>query len=205
VPVPARVVRVAAKGSKELGRDVVFFETLLEVLSDDPRIKPAMTANVEIDVAEEDDAITIPVEAVVHRMRKNLPDAIVEEYDAHQADLDLSERARQAQYIKVAYVMEGEKAKVRLITAGIADSRRVEIRDGIGPEDQVIVGPYRSLDQLKDDRKVKLAEDEKDKKKEGDTEANNDGQKDQKEGDTDDGGATESESRLADSQEDQDG
>ena len=39
-PVPARVVRVASKGSRTVGRDVVTFETLLEVLSDDERISP---------------------------------------------------------------------------------------------------------------------------------------------------------------------
>lgn len=160
-PVPARVVRVASKGAKQVGRDVVYFETLLEVLSNDDRIKPAMTANVEIEVAQVDDAITIPVEAVVHRMRKDLPDEIVAQFDETQSGKDLSERARQAQYIKVAYVMEGEAAKVRLIDVGIADSRRVEIKSGINDGDQVIVGPYRSLDQMKDGRKVKIAEEEK--------------------------------------------
>jgi HlyD family secretion protein len=161
VPVPARVVRVGSKGSKQTGRDVVYFETLLEVLSNDPRIKPAMTANVEIEVASQDNAITIPVEAVVHRMRKDLPDPIIQAFDARQATVDISERAKQAQYIKVAYVKEGEAAKVRLIDPGIADSLRVEVRDGIKVGEEVIIGPYRSLDQLKDGKKVKLAEDEK--------------------------------------------
>jgi HlyD family secretion protein len=158
-------MRVGSKGSKQAGRDVVFFETLLEVLSTDPRIKPAMTANVEIEVASQDNAITIPVEAVVHRMRKDLPESIVKAFDAKQANVDISERAKQAQYIKVAYVQDGENAKVRLIDPGIADSLRVEVRDGIKTGDEVIIGPYRSLDQLKDGKKVKLAEDEK--KKEG--------------------------------------
>jgi HlyD family secretion protein len=166
VPVAARVVRVASKGSKQLGRDVVYFETLLEVLSTDARIKPAMTANVEIEVASQDNAVTIPVEAVVHRMRKDLPDSLVQAFDAQQANLGLSERAKQAQYIKVAFVKEGDAAKVRLIDPGIADTRRVEIRDGIKLGDEVVVGPYRSLDQLKDGRKVKLSEDKKKEEKE---------------------------------------
>lgn len=161
LPVAGRVVRVASKGTKELGRDVVYFETLLEVLSDDPRIRPGMTANVEVEVASRDDAVTIPVEAVVHRMRKELPEEIVKAFDARQAGLELSERAKQAQYIKVAYVQDDEAARVRLIDVGIADSRRVEVRDGLTPDDTVIVGPYRSLDQLKDGRKVKRAEEEK--------------------------------------------
>ena len=164
-PVPARVVRVASKGTKPLGRDVVTFEAILEVLSRDKAIMPGMSANVEIEVATSEDAVTVPVEAVVHRMRKELDEKIVEAFDARQANLDLSERARQAQYIKVVYVMEDDAAKVRLIEPGVADSHHVELLSGVNEMDRVIIGPYRSLDQLKDGRKVALAND--DKKKEG--------------------------------------
>lgn len=162
-PVPAKIVRVASKGIKPTGRDVVTFETVMEVLSNESRIKPGMTANVEIEVDKRDDAITIPVEAIVHRMRKDLPESAVAEFDRLQAGVDLSDRVRQAQYIKVVYVMENDVAKVRVVDPGIADARRVEVRSGVGLEDMVITGPYRSLDQLKDDKKVALAD--KDKKK----------------------------------------
>lgn len=157
-PVPARVIRVASKGTKQQGRDLVTFETLLEVLSDDPRIKPAMTANVEIEVARRNDVITVPVEAVVHRMRKDLPESIVKEFDQRQSSVDASERVRQAQYIKVLYVKHEDKAQVRLVDLGIADTYRVEIKSGINIEDSIIVGPYRSLDQLKDGKKIALTE-----------------------------------------------
>ncbi len=176
-PVPARVVRVAAKGTKAVGRDVVTFETLLEVLSTEDRIKPGMTANVEIEVAYRDDAITIPVEAVVHRMRKDLPDEIVAAFDERQGELDLSERARHAQYIKVVYVMEDEVARVRLVEPGIADTRRVEICEGVKMGDKVITGPYRSLDQLEDGKKVTLSEEaKKDAEEEVEGEASGDGE-----------------------------
>jgi len=162
-PVPARVLRVASKGSRPLGREVITFEAMLEVLFHDERIKPGMTANVEIEVAKQEEAITVPVEAVVHRMRKDLPETLLAEFDRKQAGFDVSARTRQAQYIKVVYVMDKDVAKVRLIEPGIADTRRVELRDGISLDDTVIIGPYRSLDQLKDGKKVALAE--KDPKK----------------------------------------
>lgn len=163
-PVPGRVLRVASKGIKQPGRDVVIFEAILEVLSNEEYVMPGMTCNVEIEVATEPDAITIPVEAVVHRMRKELDDAIVAEYDQRQGTLDVSERARQAQYLKVVYVKDGDAARVRLIEPGIADSRRVQVVSGLNMDETVIIGPYRSLDQLEDGKKVALAEE---KKKEG--------------------------------------
>lgn len=171
-PVPARVIRVASKGSRPTGRDVVTFETLLEVLSDDERIKPAMTANVEIEVAKQTDAVTVPIEAIVHRIRKDLPEAILKELDEQQSGLDVSARVRQAQYLKVVYVMEGDVAKVRLVDVGISDTRRAEIRRGVDLGDVVITGPYRSLDQLADGKKVEVLE--KDKKKEAGEESQSD-------------------------------
>lgn len=164
VPVPARVVRVSPAGTRKQGRDVVTFEALLEVLSSDHHVKPGMTANVEIEVDRREEALTVPVESVVHRMRKDLPESIVKAFDERQAGLDISERVRKGQYIKVLYVIEDETARVRLVDTGIADTRQVEIRTGINADDNVIVGPYRSLDQLEDGRKVALADDKKQEK-----------------------------------------
>jgi len=164
VPVPAKVVRVASKGTKQQGRDVVTFETLLEVTSNDGRVKPGMTANVEVEVARSNDAITVPVEAIMHRMRKDLPESVIAEFDQKQSQVDLSTRAKQAQYIKVLYVMDKDVAKVRLVEPGIADTKRVELVEGASMEDTIIIGPYRSLDQLKEGKKVALSDkDKKDK------------------------------------------
>jgi HlyD family secretion protein len=165
VPVAAEVIRVASKGTKAVGRDLVTFEALLAVHSDDKRIKPGMTANVEIEVDRRDNAIAVPIEAVVHRMRKDLPESLVKEFDETQGSLDLSERAKRGQYIDVLFVMVDGVAKVRLVDGGIADTRRLEVRRNISMDDQIITGPYRSLDQLEDGKKVALAEDDKKKDK----------------------------------------
>lgn len=165
-PVGAKVIRIAAKGTKAAGRDVVNFEAILEVLSTEDRVKPGMTANVEIEVARSDDTITIPIEAIVHRMRKDLPESIVAEFDRKQTGVDMSERVKQAQYIKVVYLKDGDAAKVRIVQPGISDARRVELHDGVTLTDTVITGPYRSLDQLKDGRTVALADKEKKKPEE---------------------------------------
>lgn len=175
-PVPGRVVRVAAKGVKPTGRDVVTFEAIVEVLSNDQRIKPGMSANVEIEVAKSEQAITVPVEAIVHRLRKELADDILATFDKQQESLDLSERAREAQYIKVIYTMKDEKAHIHLIKTGIADSKRVELVEGLALDETVITGPYRSLDQLRDGKKVALIEEEK---KEGQKKAEQESEEEQ--------------------------
>jgi HlyD family secretion protein len=38
---------------------------------------------------------------------------------------------------------------------GLSDERRVEILSGLKPEDRVIVGPFRTLDELRDGQPIR--------------------------------------------------
>jgi len=154
--IPGKVLRVATSGTKAVGRDVVTFETFVLVESDDPAIKPGMTANVEIQVARKDEALTVPLQAVVHRKRKDLPEKLVAEYDQALMAAGASERQTKAMYLPVVFCMDGQKAYSHAVRTGISDESHVELVSGIGLEDRVITGPYRSLDQLKDGAEVKL-------------------------------------------------
>ena len=61
-----------------------------------------------------------------------------------------------AQYLKVVFVIKDGKARVRLVETDLSDETHVEIRNGLQPDDQVIVGPYHVLDILKDGRAVEI-------------------------------------------------
>lgn len=159
--IEAKVRQVGAKGTKPLGRDVVTFETLALITGEDERVKPGMTANVEIEVARKDDALTIPVEAVVYRKRRDLPEAFLAAYDARQSLLDPDARQHLAKYIKLVFCVQDGKARPRLVETGINDSLNVEITEGLTLADQVVIGPYRSLDQLKDGSAVKILDSQK--------------------------------------------
>ena len=159
--IPGRVLRVGAKGTKPVGRDVVTFETLVLITGEDERVRPGMTANVEIEVAREEEALTIPVESVVYRKRRDLPVELVERFDARQGEMDASERQHLAEYVKIVFCIDDGKAYPRLAETGINDTISVEIVEGINLDDTVVTGPYRSLDQLKEGTSVKIEEKQK--------------------------------------------
>jgi HlyD family secretion protein len=149
------VLRLGTKGTKPLGRDVVTFETLVLITGDDPRVKPGMTANVEIEVARQDDALTIPVQAVVYRKRGDLPAELIKQLDAQQ---DPAKHQNVAAYVRLVFCVTDGKAFPHLVETGINDAERVEITSGIALADTIVTGPYRSLDQLKDGAPVKCQE-----------------------------------------------
>jgi HlyD family secretion protein len=156
-PIPGTVDRVAPKGKKT--DEVVSFETLVNVGSGGQALRSEMTATVEIEVRRAPNALGIPVQAVAHRRRKDLPDtAAVRLWSERHAKLP-GEKARdaEARYVKVVFVLEGGVARARPVETGISDERRVEILWGLKTEDKVVTGPFRALDEIKDGSPIALA------------------------------------------------
>lgn len=154
-PIKATVEKVAPKGRKT--GDAVSFETRVRVDDPPPCLHTGMTATVEIEVHRVADALSVPVQAVVHRKRKDLPDTAAVRAWAERNARSPGEKFRDAasRYIKVVFVAEGGVARARPVDTGISDERNVQIVSGLTGDDRVIVGPFRSLDQLRDGQAVR--------------------------------------------------
>ena len=156
-PIAGTVSRISAVGARS--GDVVNYETRIAVSQDSSALRVGMTATVEIEVHRADGALGVPVQAVVHRQRKDLPDTAEVrawcERNAHSP----GERAREGKtrYVKVVFVVERGIARARPVETGLSDERRVEILSGLDPDDRVIVGPFRTLDELRHGQPTKEA------------------------------------------------
>lgn len=156
-PVVGKVGRIGTIGARS--GDVVNYEVRIVVDQESDALRVGMTATVEIEVERADGALAVPVQAVVHRQRKDLPDSPEVrawcERNAHSP----GERAREAKtrYVKVVFIAEGGVARARPVETGLSDERNVEIRTGLESDDHVIVGPFRTLDDLRDGQPTKEA------------------------------------------------
>jgi HlyD family secretion protein len=149
-PVAGSVDRVAPKGTKK--EEVVSFETLIAIGEDQPVLRPGMSSTVEVEVRRAERAVGVPVQAVVHRRRKDLPDTPEVRAWAERHAHSPGEKAQEAElrYIKIVFVVEGNVARARPVETGLSDERRIEILSGVEPTDRVVVAPFRALDELKD-------------------------------------------------------
>lgn len=156
--IPGAVDRVAAKGTVK--GEATSFETLIRLEPDaaesDLRPRPGMTATVEVEVKRSREATGVPVQAVVHRRRKDLPDTPEVRAWAERNARSPGEKAveAEARYVTIVFVVEGGVARARPVDTGISDERRIEIVAGLEPDDPVIVGPFRALDELRDGQAV---------------------------------------------------
>jgi HlyD family secretion protein len=160
-PVPGEVDLIAPKGTKRA--DVVSFETLITVSGKRKSLLPEMTATVEIEVKRAEDALGVPVQAVVHRRLKDLPPTpLFRDWVARQPKTPAEKgKDEMVRYVTVVFVMEDGEAHARPVQTGISDQERIEILDGLGPDDTVIIGPFRVLDEMLEGQPVKLEEPKK--------------------------------------------
>jgi HlyD family secretion protein len=166
-PVPGEVDLIAPKGTKRA--DVVSFETLITVSGKHAALLPEMTATVEIEVKRAENTLSVPVQAVVHRRLKDLPPTpLFRDWVARQPKTP-SEKGKDemVRYVTAVFVMEDGEARARPVQTGISDQERLEILDGLGPEDTVIIGPFRVLDEMVEGQPVKLEEPKKEAAKKG--------------------------------------
>jgi HlyD family secretion protein len=145
-PQRGEVVEIATSGRKDASQGTIRFRVKVAIDDPDPALRPAMTAKVDILSATSEDALAIPVQAVVRRTLDEDGDEI-----RGTAAKALDER-------DVVYVVADGDASVRPVTTGVSDVLWVEITDGLSDGDEVIVGPYRTLKKLKDGDPVHIEE-----------------------------------------------
>jgi HlyD family secretion protein len=157
-PIAGVVDLISPKGTRLA--EVVSFETLINVTAKEHELLPEMTATVEIEVQRAEDALSVPVQAVVHRRLKDLPPRPEFREWVERQPKTPGEKGKElaVRYVTVVFVMEDGEARARPVETGISDEERIEILSGVGPDDQVIVGPFRTLDEMVEGQPVKPEE-----------------------------------------------
>jgi HlyD family secretion protein len=125
-----------------------YFET--EVQIDLPKgrlLRSGLTANVDIEVETFRDVLRVPSQAVVDRSIDDLPKAVTE----GNVIIDGTKK-----FIRVAF-LRGENGKVRAVPVKTAasDLTHTIVSAGLNEGDTLVVGPFKSLLDLKHDQLVK--------------------------------------------------
>ncbi len=136
---------------------------LVKVLVDDwhERLKPGMTATVEIITAEHVDALNVPIQSVVARTPSELEKRADEDGTDKENETPKrrSDREEEIELEGVFVVGDDDKAVFVAVTTGIADELSIEvISEDLTEGQRVISGPYRVLRTLKVGADLKIEE-----------------------------------------------
>jgi HlyD family secretion protein len=117
-----------------------------------------MSATATITTKTAENLIAVPLQAVIEKK----PDAVA----APTIQGDSPTPADKPKSIKGVYILENNKAKFVPVETGITGESDIQITSGLKEGDEVITGPSRILNTLKEDTIVK-----KQTKKEGEAAA----------------------------------
>ena len=119
------------------------------LLDNDPNVSKlytGLTADVDIETRKHPDVINVPSQAILAREVDSLPLDIRDK----SAELDKGKK-----FATVVYRFIDGKAVATPVKAGQSDLTHTIVLAGLKEGDKVVVGPYKVLDNLKHDQKLK--------------------------------------------------
>ncbi len=111
--------------------EVTNFEVKVSFDNTDSRLRPGMSASVDIIVSQRDSVLKVPIQSVVERGKE--------------------EKKKEGVFL----VTEG-KVHFRKVKTGISSETEIEITEGLEKDDEVVSGSYSVLSNLKDGDNVKV-------------------------------------------------
>jgi HlyD family secretion protein len=134
------------------------FRVVIHLVDLDPEmqnsLRPGMSATAEITTKTVNNVIAVPLQAVIEKKAEPTP--------TPAGQTEPAQPAEKPKPIKGVYILDGNKAKFVEVQTGITGESDIEITSGLQPDQEVITGPSRVLNTLKDGAVVK-----KQQKKEG--------------------------------------
>jgi Multidrug resistance efflux pump len=110
------------------------------------KLRPGMSATATITTATADNVMTVPLQAIVPR---ELP-----KDKAAEPQPQTGGPAKKKE-VEGVFVYDNGKAKFVEVTTGIKGDQEIELKSGPKENDEIIIGPYKTLRSLKDGDQVK--------------------------------------------------
>jgi HlyD family secretion protein len=139
------VTAVPLAVTEEQRENLKYYKTEVTLETAGRRILSGLTADVDIETRRHEDVLRVPSQAVLGRAIDDLPADLRErpEVDARRA------------LVTVVYRFVDGKALATPVQIGASDITHTVIESGLSEGDVVIAGPYKVLEQLKHDQKVR--------------------------------------------------
>jgi HlyD family secretion protein len=146
------IAQTAVAGTQE-AKDFKVVVRLVN-LTDDvrDRLRPGMSATATITTDRRENVVAIPLQALVER--EQTPAAGASPTPSATPD----KAAKDKKPIKGVFIVQDNKAVFAPVETGITGENDIEITSGLKEQQEIIIGPYRQLRNLKDGTAIKREE-----------------------------------------------
>ena len=140
---------------------VVNFEVKIKLLDVDPKLRPGMSCNTDIETETVTDVISVPIQSVT--VRTDLPEEESEKENGEMKDSENGNgngkngNGKNKKPEEVVFLVENGQAKIHKVKTGISDDNYIEIKEGLDGGEFVVSGSYRAISrELQHDSKVRV-------------------------------------------------
>ncbi|MEY4939082.1 MAG: hypothetical protein RIQ93_817 [Verrucomicrobiota bacterium] len=166
----ASAARTSGMNTQE---EVTNFQVKIRIVDKDIRLRPGMSASVDIETTTVTDVIAIPIQSVTVRSRegsktidqlatdreKKAKETIGEGAAAavNEKRQKEAERSDREALQRVVFFRTGDTVKMAPVETGIGDTSHIEIKSGVKAGDEVVSGPFSVITRsLKDGAKIRI-------------------------------------------------
>lgn len=156
--VVAEVGNSAVRSQLGLGQTSVDFKVVVAINDTIPNVRPGLSANVEIEVADAKDVLSVPIQCLTLRKKSDLMNTQESSDSAAGGSAENDEGKDNEEEVEGVFVVKDGKALFRPTVVGIAGSNYFQVISGPGEGDKVVSGPFKAINELKDGDPVKVTE-----------------------------------------------
>jgi len=142
--IKGKVTEVGSSALTKLGtasaEEAKDFKVVITLINPPENLKPGLSASADIIVARKENVLAVPISALV-----------------------LKEDKEKKKEIEGVYVVREGRAYFQPVEKGIMGEMMIEIKSGLKEGEEVVVGPYSALRQLKDGALLKIEKKSKEK------------------------------------------
>ncbi len=165
----------AQSAASSASDEVTNFLVKIRIKDRDVKLRPGMSATVDIETETVENVISVPIQSVTVRAASGKNAEEIQAAKAKEAkdrsgnDLEVVNEKEDARrnrdnLQRVVFIKTGDTVKQQVVETGLADNTSIEIKQGIKAGDEVVAGSYAAISRkLKDGSKVMI---EKPKKEE---------------------------------------
>ncbi|MBL9213990.1 MAG: efflux RND transporter periplasmic adaptor subunit [Opitutaceae bacterium] len=158
----------ASAAAASASDEVTNFLVKISIKDRDARLRPGMSATVDIETETVENVVAVPIQSVTVRAAGGKTAEELQQARAKEAkersgnDLEVVNEREEARRTRdtlprVVFVKTGDTVRQVPVETGIADNTSIEIKSGIKAGDEVVAGSYAAISRrLKDGSKVTI-------------------------------------------------
>ncbi len=137
---PIRPGSDAATRTGSVTTEAIDFEVKVTILDPPGGVRPGFSVSAEIETGQAKGVPVAPIQALVTREKPT--------------EKDVPEGNPGDKIEEGVYLLEGDTVRFVPVKTGLTGSLEIEVKDGLTPGQEIVIGPFRALRELKEGDKV---------------------------------------------------